>query len=197
MLGRLLMTLLLPELLDKVPNFYVPGQFDAELDQYSPIADKASQLELEKKRKTSSPPPYVKCNPREVADKWLAQLDTAISKRDALTIVSSFAPDASIHATVRDGGGKMTTLNFDRDEFSLSTVVSMKNLKDYKQRRISTKVETDDPASNSCHLISIKSVVIEQGIQSGKQFRFESLEEYVLELRDDKWVSINAATTQR
>jgi hypothetical protein len=38
---RALMTILLPVLLDKVPNFYVPGAFDAELDRYAQTAEGA------------------------------------------------------------------------------------------------------------------------------------------------------------
>jgi hypothetical protein len=40
-------------------------------------------------------------------------------------------------------------------------------------------------------------VVIEQGRQSGKPYRFESLEEYLLELRAGKWLAIKAETTQQ
>jgi hypothetical protein len=40
-------------------------------------------------------------------------------------------------------------------------------------------------------------MVIEQGRQSGKPYRFEALEEYVLELRAGKWLAIKAETTQQ
>ena len=53
--GRLrrrgLMTLLLPVLLDKVPDFYVPGQFDDELDRLSQTSDEGALRELEARRK--------------------------------------------------------------------------------------------------------------------------------------------------
>jgi hypothetical protein len=39
--------------------------------------------------------------------------------------------------------------------------------------------------------------VIEQGRQSGKPYRFEAVEEYVLELRAGKWLAVKAVTTQK
>ena len=52
---RGLLTLLLPVVLDKVPEFYVPGQFDAELDSLSELAQEKSlqELELQRARPTS------------------------------------------------------------------------------------------------------------------------------------------------
>jgi hypothetical protein len=47
---RGLLTLLLPVLLDKVPEFYVPGQFDAELDRLSQTADDDALRALETRR---------------------------------------------------------------------------------------------------------------------------------------------------
>jgi hypothetical protein len=40
-------------------------------------------------------------------------------------------------------------------------------------------------------------VVVEQGKQSGKAYRFESLEQYSLELRSGKWIAVKAETTQQ
>ena len=190
------MTLLLPVLLDKVPNFYVPGKFDAELDLYSQTADKDSLQELEKKRKASSAAPVVECAPDSIAEAWLKQLDTAIAKHDASSIIAMFSSDAAIRATVRSEDGTMTSVDIRRDEFVQSTIAAMKGLENYKQRRVWTKakqVYNDD----TCDRISLKSVVIEQGLQSGKPYRFESLEEYVIELRDGKWISVSAETTQQ
>jgi hypothetical protein len=47
---RALMTLALPVLLDKVPDFYVPGRFDAELDQLSRGVGDAAQQQYDKLR---------------------------------------------------------------------------------------------------------------------------------------------------
>lgn len=194
---RALMTLLLPVLLDKVPNFYIPGKFDAELDQYSLTADKVSLLGLEQKRGISAGAPSKECIPGDIANAWLDQLDTAIERSDVSGIISLFAADTKVRATVRDSSGKMTSVDLGRDELAQSTVDAIKGLKDYKQRRVSTDAKLGKTSSEAaCNRISLKSVVIEQGLQSGKPFRFESLEEYELELRDGKWLSIKAETTQ-
>jgi hypothetical protein len=36
-----------------------------------------------------------------------------------------FAPDGAVRATVRDGEGKMTSIDLKREEFVLSTIQSM------------------------------------------------------------------------
>jgi len=56
---RALMTILLPVLLDKVPNFYVPGAFDAELDRYAQTADQDALRQLEERRKAPPPAPVM------------------------------------------------------------------------------------------------------------------------------------------
>ena len=53
------MTLLLPVLLERVPGFYVPGAFDAELNRYSRTADSTTRRELERKRRTAPAPAAV------------------------------------------------------------------------------------------------------------------------------------------
>ncbi len=192
---RALMTLLLPVLLDKVPNFYVPGKFDAELDSYSQTADSNSLKLLEQKR-NEAPAPAAECAPDSIAEVWLKQLDAAIARHDAPSVIAMFSSDASVRATVRSEDGTMTSVDIRRDEFVQSTIAALKGLEKYKQRRVWTKakqVYNDD----TCDRISLKSVVIEQGLQSGKPYRFESLEEYVIELRDGKWISVSAETTQQ
>ena len=49
---RSLLTVLLPVLLDRVPEFFVPGEFDAELDQLSQRNDEESLRLLEEFRRT-------------------------------------------------------------------------------------------------------------------------------------------------
>ncbi len=226
---RALMTILLPVLLDKVPNFYVPGEFDAELDRYSQTADQEGQRQLEQRRKSPPPSPVAPspapakapavspaptfapaaaptpaaapaiatvagCEPTVIAKGWLEQLDGAIAKRNAPGIVAMFAPEAAVRATVRGNEGKMAGVDISRDELAQSTLAAMKGLKDYKQRRVWTEGK---PITATCDRIGVKSVVIEQGKQSGKPYRFESLEEYVLELRAGKWLAIKAETTQQ
>ena len=77
-----------------------------------------------------------------------------------------------------------------------STVEAISSLKNYKQRRPVIEGRTADDAA-ACARIAVRSVSIEQGNQAGKPDRFESLEEYVLERRDGKWLAIKAETTQR
>jgi len=223
---RALMTILLPVLLDKVPNFYVPGEFDTELDRYSQSADQDSLRQLEQRRKAPPPTPSAAvpavaappaaaspvvpaaappaaaaaasavgdCASSSIAKTWLRQLDTAIARHDAAKIIAKFAPEASVRATVRDTGGKMASVDLGREELAQSTIAAMKGLTNYKQRRVSTEGK---PAGAACDRITVRSVVIEQGRQSGKPYRFESLEEYLLELRNGKWLAIRAETTQQ
>jgi hypothetical protein len=231
---RAMLTLLMPVLLDKVPNFYVPGEFDADLDRYSQTADQVSQRQLEQRRKapppaaaptspvaptsaapavapsiapaapaaapattpaaTSGVTPVGDCAPTTIAKTWLEQLDGAIVRRDAATIVAMFAPEVAVRATVRGNEGKMTAVDISREELAQSTLAAMKGLKDYKQRRVWTEGKAADAG---CHRIAVKSVAIEQGRQSGKPYRFEALEEYLLELRAGKWLAIKAETTQQ
>ncbi|HET6719563.1 MAG TPA: hypothetical protein VFH22_07935 [Rhodocyclaceae bacterium] len=193
---RLLMTILLPVLLDKVPNIYVAGRFDAELDRFAKTADKESQRELEKLNKgPAAATPPVACNATRLARTWLRQLDHAAQRRDAAAIIAKFAPDVAVRATVRGNDGKLSTLDLDRKELAESTIAAIKGLSDYKQRRIS--IEATPADASDCSRLKVKSVVIEQGKQSGKPYRFESLEEYELEQREGKWLAIQAETTQR
>lgn len=229
---RALLTILMPVLLDKVPDFYVPGAFDAELDRYSQTADQESQRQLEQRRKAppvvapeaptgaapaAAPPAKAPaaapvaapataplaaavgaCDPTAIARTWLKRLDGAIARRNAPAIVALFAPDASVRATVRGNEGRMTSVDITREELAQSTLAAMKGLKDFKQRRVSTEGKLADPAAGAaCNRISLKSVAIEQGRQSGKPYRFESVEDYVLELRAGKWLAVKAETTQQ
>ena len=235
---RALLTILLPVLLDKVPDFYVAGEFEAELDRYSQTADQDSQRQLDQRRK--SPPPARKpvpgkapaavspaptfvpappaapaaktaaaaatkapapaaaviagCEPTAIARTWLEQLDAAIVRRDAAAIVAMFAPETAVRATVRGNEGRMSSVDISREELAKSTLAAMAGLEDYKQRRMRTEGR---PTGTTCDRISLKSVVIEQGRQSGKPYRFEALEEYVIELRAGKWLAIKAESTQQ
>jgi hypothetical protein len=189
---RALLTILMPVLLDKVPGFYVPGEFDPELDKLSEAADQDSQRALEQRRKGAAP--AAQCAPGKLARAWLKQLDGAIVKRDAKTIVDLFAADVAVRANVKDKDGALTGVDLSRDEMAQSTVAAMKGLSNYKQRRVTTDAAAE---GDGCTRIAVKSVVIEQGRQSGKPYRFEAVEEYVLELRAGKWLAVKAVTTQK
>ncbi|MBI5899990.1 MAG: hypothetical protein HZB40_12260 [Rhodocyclales bacterium] len=193
---RALLTILLPVLLDKVPSFYVPGEFDTELDRYSQNADQEAKRLLEQKRKT--PGAAAECAPVDIAKTWLAQLDGAIAKGDAQGVIAMFAQDAKVKANVKEKDGKMASVDLTRDELAQSTITAIKGLKDYRQRRVWTDARLVDLAgSAACDNISLRSAVVEQGKQSGKPYRFESLEQFVLVQRGGKWLAIKAETTQQ
>ncbi len=220
--SRALMTILLPVLLAKVPDFYVPGAFDQELDRYSETIDAASQKQLESRNPGSRPPPanakaaasasgassnqagaepapvaIVGCPPLTIGEAWLGRFDRAIIRRDVKTILGLFAPEAVAKATVRSGNG-MASLEFNRDELVDSTLKSIASLKDYQQRRVSLEAKlADGESAATCRQIEVKSIAIEQGLMNGTPYRFEALEEYLLEQRNGEWLAIKAKTTQR
>jgi hypothetical protein len=188
-----LLTILMPVLLDKVPDFYVPGQFDSELDKYSRSADSSSKQMLALKRRE-----LAACDPTRVARSWIRSFDGAVVRKDAPAIISLFAPDVAITANVRDTKGNMVTVKLGRDEMAQSTVAAMKGISHYRQRRLTLQASTAEGGTNTvCKRVGVNSKVIEQGVQSGKPYRFESTEDYVLEQRDGKWLAITAETTQK
>lgn len=206
---RALLTLLLPVLLDKVPDFYVPGVFDAEIERYAeknlprPALSKPAMAEA-KTTSPAAPVPVVaeqvaadSCVPDEIARIWLARFDAAIVRRDAPAVVELFAPEAVAKATVRSGSG-MTTMEFNREEMVKSTFASLSSLKEYAQRRITVEGRLPaDETVQECRRLEVKSVLVESGILSGKPFRFEATEEYRLERRDGRWLAVGLETTQR
>lgn len=204
---RGLLTLLLPVLLDRVPSFYVPGAFDAELDRYSQTADQEATRLLEQKRKggaagaaapANSAAPDCTAGASATAKTWIGQFDGAIARKDAKAVVALFAPEATVRATVRTADGNTATLDLDRDELAESSIAALKGLKDYQQRRVTMEGKPANAAGSAgCTRIAVSSVAQEQGLQSGKPYRFESLEEYVLELQGGKWLATKASTTQK
>ncbi|MEI7430866.1 MAG: hypothetical protein WCL27_10455 [Betaproteobacteria bacterium] len=219
---RALMTLLLPTILSKVPDFYVPGAFDKELDHYSANADSIAQTRLEKitgrskteaaaKPTTVTPvlaaankpavqpalPPIVGCPPETIGERWLGRLDLAIADRDVKTILGLFAPEITAKATVQQRNGPVT-LEFNRNEMVESTLNSMSNLKNYQQRRVSLQATlAEGETAKTCKQLNVSSITIEQGLMNDKPFRVESLEEYLLEQRNGEWLAIKVHTTQR
>jgi hypothetical protein len=194
---RALLTLLMPVLLEKIPDFYVPGRFDAELDEFSSSTGEQAAKLLEKKQQSAAVHPNAeKCSPATTATAWLGQLDASIARGDAASILGMFAPDVKIRATVRGANGQPSTVNLQREELVTSTLAAVKELKDYQQRRLSLDAGSVDGA-DGCTRIKMKSVVAESGLQAGEPFRFESVEEYVLVQRDGRWLALQAETTQR
>ncbi|MEI7613877.1 MAG: hypothetical protein WCK63_13310 [Betaproteobacteria bacterium] len=219
---RALMTILLPVVLDKIPGFYVPGAFDGELDQYSLSADSRAKKQLEKLTGSSTAEPtplpsptqhittaeadipeppqplIVGCPPLTIGKAWLGRFDRAIARRDIKTILALFAPDIVAQATVQTSGGATTTLEFKRDEMVQSTLSSIASLKNYQQRRMTIEAAlAEGETVKTCQRITVKSITIEQGLMSGKTFRFEALEDYLLEQQNGEWLAIKAHTTQR
>lgn len=220
---RALMTLLLPVLLDKIPEFYVPGEFDAELDQFSENAAAEAVKAMEQQLKAPEATPVVvaapstiaapaviaalpaplwskgdKCVPVTNGKAWIDALDNAIVRKDGQTILDLFAPDVAVKAVVRKKDGSLTSVDFSRDELVRSTLSTVNQLEGYQHRRISLKAEAvGAKRGGACRPLQIESVVIEQGLLSGKPYRFESTENYRLEVRDGKWLAVKAETTQR
>jgi hypothetical protein len=207
---RALMTILLPVLLTKVPEFYVAGSFDQELDRYSESIDAVSQKQLQ--NRPSGPRPaaqaasagaepapvsIVGCPPKAIGEAWLNRFDRAIVRRDVKTILSLFAPEIVANATVMSGN-ETKTLEFGRDEMVSSTLSSIASLKNYSQRRVSLEASlAAGETEATCKQIVVQSIAIEQGLMNDKPYRFEALEEYLLEQRNGEWLAIRAQTTQR
>lgn len=186
-----LMTILLPTLLDKVPGFYVPGRFEAEVEQYARESAAAQKQSFDalKAQQTA-------CVPRKVAGDWLKAFDAAIGRKDAQAVVAMFAPEVRVKASVKMPDGSMNTVEVSRDEMVASTLQALSALSNYRHKRQTLQAGAESP-DLPCGRVRLKSVVVEQALQGGKPFRFESLEEIVLEQRDDVWLAIEATTTQR
>ena len=137
------------------------------------------------------------CDPQVIGKTWVEALDNAIDRRDAQSILTAFASGATVEANVRGKGGEMARVELSRDQMAESTLAAISAMEDYRHRRVSIDAQLVTLKPPACDRIELKSVVIEQGRQAGKAFRFESLEEYLLELRDGKWLAAKAKTTQR
>jgi hypothetical protein len=195
---RALMTLLLPTLLTRVPNFYVPGRYDAELDQLSPNADAEALRQLEEVRKAKVPVSTnsegAGCVAANVAQSWLSSLDSAISRRDAQSVAALFQNGLELNVSARQKGGSRTSLAIGREEFIQSAIAALDGLSDYRHRR--PVVKSGLSTTGDCGQIWVKSTVVEQGTQNGKPFRFNSTEEFVLKLQGGKWIAIAASVQQ-
>lgn len=191
---RGLMTVLFPVLLDSVPGFYVPGRFDGEMDRYAKTAEAESARLLAARQKAGDDANA--CVPKKVARDWLKRFDGAIARHDAAAVVALFAEDVTIKATVRTTGKDTTTLNLGRQELADSAIEAMAGLKHYQQRRLTLEATAEGSDDGTCGRVSLRSEVVEKGTQKGKAYRFESLEEFVLEARDGQWLAVKASTTQ-
>lgn len=210
---RALMTLLMPVLLDRVPDFFVAGSFDQEVDAYSQIAEGESKQSLARQASPAAVPETVaaeqpappaapplaagECDPRIVATYWLDRFDAAIVRRDSAAIIAMMAPEIRATARVRSGND-FTAVEFDRNELVASTIAAIAGVKDFRQRRTSLEASPEEATDgNRCARIAVRSLAVEQGVMNGKPYHVEALEEYVLEQRDGAWLAVRAATTQR
>ena len=201
---RGLTTLLLPSLLARVPDFYVPGAFDNELDRYAAAQAKpqasppTTQPGREKPRPNQAVhEPPATCSPEGIGRHWLQRFDDAVAGRDVKTILALFAPEVVASATVRNNDNTMTTVEFQRDELIQSTLKALSGLTDYRQRRLSLEAHlADGETEKSCRRIHLSSRLIEEGRMNGRPHRFESTENYLLELRNGEWLAVQASSVQ-
>lgn len=216
--SRALLTALLPVLLDKVPGFYVPGRFDAELPAYA-AAQLSSALstlpELPKQTrpdvaKVSDVPDVpgaavsapqtdsAQCPAHTIANRWLERLDTAIVQRDAQKFIDMFDPSASVVVTLQQADGRSTQHTFNRDALARSTFASLNQVRDFASRRPVVQARLAQGVTvEQCTGLEVQSVVIESGTRSGQSYRLESLETFSLERRDGVWHATAATTSQR
>lgn len=231
---RGLLTVLLPTLLDSIPDFFVPGEFDEELDRLS-TAIEADALRALKERgwtdvdpptdappvppehtsdvpdtpqpSTATVPPQITgstnkpvtdpCDADAIAREWLTAFDAAVMQRAAQAMLRLFSNDAVIRANIRQSDGSIVSVDFNRNQLAQSAIAAMERLTEYQQRRPSTEAFVVDADSRQCRRIRVRSLNIEQGRQAGQPYRFEALEEYMLEQRDGVWYAVSAVTTQR
>lgn len=202
---RSLMTLLLPTLIERAPDFYVAGQFDPAIDEYSQNAAALIQTRLAEARAGKADPSrcgaLVKfapgIDPRAVATEWISQLDVRMRDHDSAGVLALFADDAVIDASSQDPAGKTTATRFTPEQFSSSVRTAMAGLDHYEQRRQTLDAHTDAASGRPMTRVAIKTRVVEQGKMQGRTFRTESDEDYLLELREGRWLAVRAATTMR
>ena len=217
---RALMIALLPSLLEKVPAFFVPGVFDAELEALAahdlaealktlapgePAASHQPQKVLPQDAPDTVPAaptqlaPSSQCHPGEIATAWLAQLDGAIQERHALRFVNLFAPQVKVTALVRDASGDYTELQYSRSELAKSTFAALDQLSQFASRRPTVHARLAPSASAAkCDRIEVDSVVIESGLRAGLSYRLESFETFTLVAQQSgRWLAVSASTKQR
>jgi hypothetical protein len=215
---RAMMTVLLPVLLEKVPGFFVPGAFDAELEGLAardfsqalnagqfvlPAAGAVVSAAKSAEAQPVNAAPAVAepsaalgaCDAQTIAQQWLSGLDASLEARDAAKFVAHFAPQADIQTHVKGLNVAVTVLKSTRTELAKSTFESLARLTQFSSRRPVTtgKVAGEKGA---CKRIEVESVVIESGVLSGGAYRLEALEKFTLELQGERWLAVRAITTQ-
>ena len=110
-------------------------------------------------------------------------------------ILGLFDEQLVLRVNTRNRDGSQSLIELPRDEFARSAAAAVANLSEFQQQRPNTDARPLEPGR--CDRIAVRSVSIEQGRQGGTPYRFESLEEYVLEQRGQHWIAIKAESTQR
>jgi hypothetical protein len=211
---RVLITLLLPRLLDRVPKFFVPGRFEHDINEYSPKAESLGQQKLQELKAGSVPGcggpismanspshqdlpnPTVPGDVRSIARRWISHLDTAAVEHNSRRILQLFSRDAVIEAVVLDSDGKPVTTRLNRKEFARSVRQSMAAVQDFRQRRLTLDAGAE-AAPGGPPQVKVTSHVVEQGSLNGRDYRVESDETYWLEQQGDSWVAVKARSVQR
>lgn len=215
--SRALMTLALPVLLERVPDFYVPGRFDDEIDRIAASLEAEAEQALERQRtneaqlgtgsseKATRPPSPLEftgrarrddaCDAGRIARQWLRDLDGSIAAGNVEAILSLFDEMMVLRVTTRNQDGSQTLVELPRGEFARSAAQAVAGLSEFKQQR--PNVSAEPVTANQCGQLKVRSISIEQGRQGTTPYRFESLEEYVLERRGDRWIATHAESEQR
>lgn len=211
--NRALITLLLPRLLDRVPDFYSGGRFESEIAEYSRGAEGRNRTQLDEVRQASAsggrqepcgrlqavaqPEAAKSVDPAKVARQWIAHLDAAVTEHNPHRVLVLFARNAIIDARVLDASGKAASTHFTRKQFANSVRASLQGLEDYRQRRDTLDAHSDSSGEAGRSRVLVKSHVTEQGKLNGRDYRVESDEEYLLEQQGTRWLAVRASTTQR
>lgn len=220
---RALLTVLMPRILDRVPDFYRPGAFDEGLADLArqnmerarlrgafqpdaPHADSTSDQLQPLPQSLAALPETLSASIvsaasaacSRIAANWLSELDQALVRRDARAFIEKFSADATVTAVVRTSGGQEALLEFTREEMAASTLDAMADLQAFSTQRPSVMVrETAVAGAAQCAALHVEAVTIESGVRGGQAYRLESLETYELAQRDGKWIAIAARTSQR
>lgn len=213
---RAMMTLLMPRLLDRVPDFFVAGVFDAELEEWtrataSPSPPTPTDSNATSTASATATPSIISsektgsCDPTVVAQQWLTQLDNAMHRRDAAAVVALFSPHARWQVSVLRRNGQRHAIDMNHSEFVQSTWVALSGLANFQQQRQDIQAQvhmqpgTVASTTSPCPRVAVRSQVIEHGQQGQTKpsYRLESEERYVLEQQQGRWLAIESITEQR
>lgn len=216
---RGLMTAVMPVLLERVPDFYLPGRFDNELAALAngeqPESSSSGTLSETSPRPgatkfqggtapagelqvaMASHPDNAACRFNTIARRWLRVMDAAIAQRNAQRFMDMFETSAIVTARVKDGSGQSQEVHLDRDALARSIFAAVGDLSDFQSRRPVTHARlAPGSTAKQCNKIELQSLVIESGVRSGTSYRLESVETFILEKRGGEWLAVEAKSQQ-